>query len=373
MIVAVVAEKSSGEQRVALVPETVRRLTTKKISVHVEKGAGESAHLKDDDYRRCGAEIEQCRSDLLKIADVLVRVGLPKLDEIDELRTGAVVISPLFLRQNPELIEVLKARNITSIALENLPRKTALQAMDVLSSQSTAAGYRAVIVAANALGKFFPLLMTPAGTIAPARVLVLGAGVAGLQAIATAKRLGAVVDAFDVRPVVRQEVESLGARFVESAIDEIAETSEGYARRLSSQSLALAHAAIQRVIAGADVCVTAAMVPNERAPVLITAEMIDCMRPGSVIVDLAAAQGGNCVLTQAGKDIVANDITIIGRLNLAAEVALDASRMHSRNIEKLIEHFYHDGRFQIDFTDEIARKCVVVHAGKLIPIDGPAV
>jgi NAD(P) transhydrogenase subunit alpha len=223
-----------------------------------------------------------------------------------------------------------------------------------------------VIVAANALGKFFPMLMTPAGTIAPARVLVIGAGVAGLQAIATARRLGATVEAFDVRAAAREEVESLGAKFISAEIEEVAESTEGYARALSERAQRSARAVIDGVLAHADVCITTALVPNQRAPLLITAEMAQGMRPGAVIVDLAAAQGGNCALTQPGKDIVSNGITVIGRLNLAAEVAADASRMYSRNVEKLIEHFYRDGRFRIDFSDEIARRCVVTHGGEIL-------
>ncbi|HEY7219485.1 MAG TPA: NAD(P)(+) transhydrogenase (Re/Si-specific) subunit alpha, partial [Candidatus Binatia bacterium] len=235
MIVGVLAERSGGERRVALIPETVARLAAKGIEVHIEAGASAAAHISDEDYRRSGAKIESAPAALLAAADVLVKIGAPALSEIDGLPAGAVLICPLFARLNPEAAARLAARSITAIALENLPRTTAAQAMDVLSSQSTAAGYRAVIVAANALAKFFPMLMTPAGTIAPARVLVIGAGVAGLQAIATAHRLGAVVEAFDVRPAVREEVESLGAKFITAEIDEAAGTAEGYARALSER------------------------------------------------------------------------------------------------------------------------------------------
>jgi NAD(P) transhydrogenase subunit alpha len=369
MIVGVLAERSGGERRVALIPETVARLAAKGIEVHIEAGASAAAHISDEDYRRSGAKIESAPAALLAAADVLVKIGAPALSEIDGLPAGAVLICPLFARLNPEAAARLAARSITAIALENLPRTTAAQAMDVLSSQSTAAGYRAVIVAANALAKFFPMLMTPAGTIAPARVLVIGAGVAGLQAIATAHRLGAVVEAFDVRPAVREEVESLGAKFITAEIDEAAGTAEGYARALSERAHQHARAAIERALVSADVCITTALVPNQRAPALITAEMAHAMRPGSVIVDLAAAQGGNCALTEPGKDIVDHGVTIIGRINLAAEVALDASRMYSRNVEKLIEHFYRDGHCHIDFSDEITRRCVVTHGGKIVHDD----
>jgi NAD(P) transhydrogenase subunit alpha len=245
-----------------------------------------------------------------------------------------------------------------------LPRTTIAQAMDVLSSQSTVAGYRAVIAAAAALKKFFPMLMTPAGTIAPARLLVLGAGVAGLQAIATARRLGAVVQAFDVRRAVRAEVESLGAKFIEPWLDQAAQGAEGYATELTEASLERARNTIGPALAGADACITTALVPERRAPILISKEMVECMRPGSVIVDLAAEQGGNCARTEAGKDIEIGGVKIIGRLNLASEAATDASRMYSRNLEKVIEHFLDGERLRFDLGDEITRRCLVIHGGE---------
>jgi NAD(P) transhydrogenase subunit alpha len=223
-----------------------------------------------------------------------------------------------------------------------------------------------VIAAAGALKKFFPMLMTPAGTIAPARVLVVGAGVAGLQAIATARRLGAVVEAFDVRSAVREEVESLGAKFITAPIAEKTEAGEGYARELSETAQLSARAAVKRALTDADVCITTALVPNRRAPLLLTAEMVRGMRPGSIIVDLAAEHGGNCELTEAGKDVIAHEVLIIGRLNLAGEVAVDASRMYSRNIAKLIGHFYRNGALQLDFTDEITQRCVMTQGGAIV-------
>jgi proton-translocating NAD(P)+ transhydrogenase subunit alpha len=369
MIVAVPAEEDDGERRVALVPESVARLVSKGIEVRVETGAGEAAYISDDDYRRAGTKIEASSQALFSVADVLVRISAPTPSAVEALRAGAVVVCPLFQRLNSDLIRLLAARRITTIALENLPRTTVAQAMDVLSSQSTVAGYRAVIAAANALAKFFPMLMTPAGTIAPARVLVIGAGVAGLQAIATARRLGALVEAFDVRAAAREEVESLGAKFIAAEIDEAAETAEGYARALSERAHLLAQAAIERALANADVCITTALVPNQRAPILITAEMLQHMLPGSVIVDLAAEQGGNCALTQPGKDLIAHGVTIIGRFPLASEVSADASRMYSRNMEKIIDHFYRDGALRLDFSDEITRRCVVTYGGEILHDD----
>ena len=369
MIIGVPAEMAEGERRVALVPESVARLIAHGFAVQVGAGAGEGPWISDDDYRRAGAKIETSAESLLGTVDVFVKIGPAALSEATALREGANVLCVLSAPPNPDVARRLAARRITTIALENLPRTTVAQAMDVRSSQSTAAGYRAVIVAANALAKFYPMLMTPAGTIAPARVFVIGAGVAGLQAIATARRLGAVVEAFDVRPGVREEVESLGAKFLTAEIDEATATAEGYARALSERAHLRAHTAIGCALADADVCITTALVPHQRAPILITAEMAQSMRAGSVIVDLAADHGGNCELTAPGKDIITNGITVIGRLNLAGEVAVDASRMYSRNIEQLIGHFFRDGRLQLDFNDEIIRRCVVTHAGTIIDDD----
>jgi NAD(P) transhydrogenase subunit alpha len=275
----------------------------------------------------------------------------------------------LYPRAHGEATRSLAARGVTTIALENLPRTTLAQAMDVLSSQSTAAGYRAVIVAANALPKFFPMLMTPAGTVAPARVLVLGAGVAGLQAIATARRLGAAVEVFDVRASVKEEAESLGAKFIGGALCADSETAEGYARELDSVALERARAVIRQSLCGADVCITSALVPNQRPPILITDEMVQSMRPGSVIVDLAGEQGGNCALTEAGRESVRYGVTIISRLNLASELAPDASRMYSRNMENVIGHFCRDGILRFDFRDEMTRRCVVTHQGEVLAED----
>ena len=366
MIIGVPAETTKGERRVSLVPESVGRLIGKGFRVVVESSAGAGVWISDGDYRRAGAEIAVSEKALLDESDLVTKIHAPSIEETESLRPRSTVICLLFPRANPRIICRLAGRGINTIALENLPRTSAAQAMDVLSSQSTAAGYRAVIVAAHALQKFFPMLMTPAGTVAPARILVIGAGVAGLQAIATARRLGAAVEAFDVRPTVREEVESLGARFISVAIEEKVETSEGYARTLTDQVTLHAQTTIQKALLNADVCICSALVPNQRAPTLISAEMVRGMRPGSVIVDLAASQGGNCELTEAGQDTIRDGVTIIGRLDLAAEVAVDASRMYSRNVEKLLGHFYRDGALGFDFTDEITRRCVVTHDGKIV-------
>lgn len=365
MIVGVARELLAGERRVALVPESVRRLKANKLEIMVESGAGGSAGFSDEAYSRAGAKLETAIERLLGQTDLLVKIHPPSIGEVEQLRRGGTLVCLLYPREHAEVIQQLAARRVTTLGLENLPRTTIAQSMDVLSSQSTAAGYRAVIVAAYVLGKFFPLLMTPAGTFAPARVLVLGAGVAGLQAIATARRLGAVVEAFDVRRAVRGQVESLGAKYIEPWLDETAESAEGYASQLTEASLERVRRAIRLSLANADICITTALVPQRRAPILITREMLEQMRPGSVLVDLAAEQGGNCELTKPGEDVVRGGVTIIGRRNLAAEVAQDASRMYSRNIESLLGHLLRDGILRLDFRDEITRRCVVTHDGEI--------
>ena len=369
MIIAVPAETFSGERRVSLVPETVQRLTAKKLQVRLQSGAGVGAWFSDDDYRRAGASVETSVERLLGEADLIAKIRAPTVAEVEHLRRGATLVCLLYPCAHGEATRSLAARGVTTIALENLPRTTVAQSMDVLSSQSTAAGYRAVIVAANALPKFFPMLMTPAGTVAPARVLVLGAGVAGLQAIATARRLGAAVEAFDVRLAVKEEVESLGAKFISGAVCADSETAEGYARKLDSVALERARAVIRQSLRGADVCIASALIPNQRAPILITAEMVQSMRPGSVIVDLAGEQGGNCELTEASRMSMRHGVTIIGRWNLASELPLDASRMYSRNMENVIGHFYRDGILRFDFRDEITRRCVVTHQDEVLAED----
>ena len=352
MIVGVARETFPGERRVGLVPEGVRRLIANKIEVAVASGAGQAAWFSDDDYARAGARLEAAPEKLLEHADLVVKM-----------------VCLLYPRAHVDATRRLAARGVTTLALENLPRTTVAQSMDVLSSQSSAAGYRAVIVAANLLAKFFPMLMTPAGTFAPARVLVLGAGVAGLQAIATARRLGALVEAFDVRRTVREQVESLGAKYIEPWVEQSAESADGYADQLTEAAVERARNAIRSPLANADVCITTALVPHQRAPILITREMFECMRPGSVLVDLAAAQGGNCELTKAGEDFVWRGLTIVGRLNLAAEVAQDASRMFSRNMEKFLAHVLRDGLLRLDFDDEITRRCVVTHDGEVLGVE----
>jgi NAD(P) transhydrogenase subunit alpha len=363
VIVGVAKEIFPGEHRIPLVPDSVRRLIANKLDIVVASGAGISALFTDDDYARAGARLEADTAKLLGQTDLLLRIQPPPIDEVELLRPGTVLVCLLYPRAHAEVTRRLATRRVTTLALENMPRITVAQSMDVLSSQSNVAGYRAVIVAAHLLAKFFPMLMTPAGTCAPARLLVLGAGVAGLQAIATARRLGAVVEAFDVRPTVREQVESLGAKYIEPKLEQAAESQEGYAQQLTEASLDRARNAIRSPLAHANVCITTALIPQQRAPLLITRAMLESMRPGSILIDLAAEQGGNCELTQPGADIVHHGVTIVGRFNLAAEVAHDASRMFSRNMEKFLGHILPGARLPLDLDDEITRRCVVTHDG----------
>jgi len=362
MRIAVPRETAPGENRVALVPDTVARLAKSGLEVQVETGAGLSGGFTDDAYREAGGTIAPGAAPLLGAADVTLKVREPMPlpgggHEVDLMREGSVLLAFLGRDRESDVARRLGARGIRSFSMDMIPRISRAQKMDALSSMSTAAGYKAVLLAAGALGKFFPLLMTAAGTIAPARVFVIGAGVAGLQAIATARRLGAVVEAFDVRPAVREEVQSLGATFVApDLVAEAAVDKGGYAKALSEEQQAREHKLLAERVKLNDVVISTAMVPGRRAPVLITAAMVQNMRPGSVIVDLAAETGGNCELTRPGEQVVQHGVTLIGFLNLASTIPTHASQMYSRNISALLQHLVKDGKLEPDFEDEITRE-----------------
>lgn len=365
MKIAVLREGRVGERRVAIVPDSVKRLKQKKIDVVVEAGAGEGALATDADYASAGAEVLPSRGDVLGSADCVMRVRVPALEEIALLREGSALVAPLQPLSSPDLVKALAARRITSFALDAIPRSTVAQMMDVLSSQATCAGYYAVVMAASALPKFFPMLITAAGTIAPATLLVMGAGVAGLSAIGAGKRLGARVEAFDVRKVVKEQVESLGARFVVVDSDEDAQTAGGYAKEVSEAYKAKQAEAIAKHAAKADAIVCTALIPGKRAPLLITEEMVRSMRPGSVIVDLAAEQGGNCALTEPGATVVKHGVTIVGALDVPSHVAVHASQMWSRNMEKLLLHVTKDGALAPNRDDEIVQGCMITAGGEI--------
>ncbi len=366
MRAGVVRETHPGERRVALVPESVARIHARGVDFLVEAGAGAEAGFGDDAYREAGAGIAETAGEVLAAADLVVRVHAPAAAEIKASKAGAAVVGLLFPLTAGAMVRQLRDARLTAIALDRIPRVTLAQSMDVLSSQSTVAGYRAAVLAAYRLPQFFPLLMTAAGRINPARVLVLGAGVAGLQAIATARRLGAVVEAYDVRAVVKEQVESLGASFVEVPAIEDAETEGGYAREVSEESQRRANEVIAERLRSTDACITTALIPGRPAPRLITAEMVEGMPRGSLVVDLAAEQGGNCELTKPGEEVTVNGVTVLGPLDLASDLAADASRMFSRNAEKLVLYLLSDGELSYDFDNEIVRGCVVTHGGEIV-------
>jgi len=345
-------ESASGEQRVALVPETIGRLG-EGIDVVVEAGAGDAASFSDEAYTEAGASIGDPWS-----AEVVAKVAPPSAEEAARLREGQVLIAFLQPLTDTEGIERLSAAGVHAFALESVPRITRAQPMDALSSQATVSGYKAALVAADRLPRFFPMLMTAAGTIPPAKVLVLGAGVAGLQAIATARRLGAVVSGFDVRPAVREQVESLGATFLDLGVQG-EETEGGYARELTPEQQAAQQAELQARIPQFDAVITTAAIPGRPAPTLVTAEAVRAMRPGSVIVDLAAETGGNCELTEPGREIVSGGVTIVGTTNVPSTMPTHASQLLSRNVASLLGLLVVDGNVALDWDDEVvAGTCV---------------
>ncbi len=370
MLIGVVRETYPGEGRVALTPAAVVQLRRAGFGVLIEAGAGEAAGFADQAYAEGGAEVGS-RAEVFGRADIIVQVrgygANPEAGRADllRLRPGQVVVGLLEPIANPEAALELAGTGVTAFALELLPRITRAQPMDVLSSQATVAGYKAALLAAAALPKLFPMLITAAGTITPAKVFVIGAGVAGLQAIATARRLGAVVSAYDVRPAAREEAESVGAKFIELGLETAGvEAGGGYARAMDEEFYRRQRELLGRVVAEHDAVISTAMVLGRRAPVLITAEMVRGMRPGSVIVDLAAERGGNCELTRPGETVEVAGVKIIGAVNLAATVPYDASQMYGRNIANFILHVF--GRGGPDLTDEITRETLLTHRGEVV-------
>ena len=364
MIASVPKETAPDEQRVALVPELVPRLTKAGLEVIVQSGAGESAGFFDAAYEGKGARLE---AEVFDKADVVLKVQPPTIDEIGRMNEDSILIGFLQPYTNATAVKALVARKITAFSMELMPRITRAQSMDALSAMSTVAGYKAVLIAASRLPRFFPLLMTAAGTITPARVFVIGAGVAGLQAIGTAKRLGAVVEAYDTRPAVKEQVESLGAKFAELGLAaKDAEDKSGYAKAQSKEFYQKQQEMMSRYVAAADVVIPTALVPGQRAPILITEEMVRGMRAGSVIVDLAAEQGGNCALTEAGREIVRHGVMIIGPMNLPSSVPFQASEMYARTVTNYLVHLLKDGKPHLDLGDELTRGPLVTHRGEVL-------
>ncbi|HUY41793.1 MAG TPA: Re/Si-specific NAD(P)(+) transhydrogenase subunit alpha [Candidatus Dormibacteraeota bacterium] len=363
MIVAVPREAAPRERRVALVPESVARFVKLGTTVHVQKDAGTRASFPDELYERAGATIVEDATTLARDADLLTCVARPSDELLALLRKGTTIVGFFNPLGDPAYLQRLAGRGLTVLAVEAIPRITRAQSMDALSSQSNIAGYKGVLLAAAALPRFFPMLTTAAGTIPPAKVFVIGAGVAGLQAIATARRLGAVVSGYDARAVVKEQVQSLGATFVEFDVGN-AEGSGGYARELTGEQLEAQQRAMAETIAKNDVVITTAAVPGRPAPVIVTERAVAAMQPGSVIVDLAAETGGNCALTKRDETIVTeNGVTIVGTTNLAATMPYDASRLYSRNLFALLSPFVKDGSFALDPNDEIVKGACVVRDG----------
>ncbi len=373
LTVAVPRETFPGERRVALVPDVIASLNKAGLSVRIESGAGAAAGIADDAFATKGAEIISSRRDLITNADILLQVrayganpekGKDDLDLLKEKQTVIGLFEPLTQLSQ---VQEIAARKASAFSMELMPRITRAQSMDVLSSMANIAGYKAVLMAAEQLPRMFPMMMTAAGTISPARVFVIGAGVAGLQAIATAKRLGAIVKGYDVRPAVKEQVESLGARFVELEIESgDAEDKGGYARAMDDEFYRKQRELMTKVIAESDVVITTAVIPGKKAPILITSDMVGAMPDGSVIVDLAAERGGNCELTKPGENVIERGVTIMGPLNIPAGVPFHASQMYARNITTFLLHLIKEGKLVFDTEDEITRETLLTRNGEVV-------
>jgi len=365
-------ERLPGETRVAATPETVKAMVKDCLQITVEAGAGAAAFISDGQFEEAGALISTDLHEAFGSADLVLKVAPPGKNEelgkneAEALKPGAVLIGFLAPYRHLEMVRRLAFREVTSFAMELIPRISRAQRMDALSSQASVAGYKAVILAASHLGKYFPLLMTAAGTILPARILVIGAGVAGLQAIATAKRLGAVIEALDLRPAVREEVESLGAKFAQLLGQEGGEGSGEYATEIGPDILQKQQEMLGPYVTRADVVICTAQVPGRPSPKLVSADMVRNMRPGSIIVDLAVEQGGNCEVSELGKDVVHNGVLIIGHPNLAATVPMDASMLYSRNVLELVCHMVKDGRLNLNLDEEITREALLTYQGEVL-------
>jgi NAD(P) transhydrogenase subunit alpha len=362
MRIGVPKEIAPNERRVALTPDVAGRLKKGGFEIFLERGAGSAAFFPDEAYVNAGVEVGP-RDLVLGKSDIVVQVQAPSPESLAQIPEGSALVA--FFQPAADLVRQLAQRKLTAFSLVLLPRITRAQPMDVLSSQATVAGYKAVLIAASAVGRVFPMLVTAAGTLSAARVLVLGAGVAGLQAIATARRLGAIVSAFDVRPAVKEQVQSLGAAFLEMAIEEHAETAGGYAKELSEETHKKELAFLAGAAKDADIVITTAAIPGKKAPILLTAAAVQGMKPGSVIVDLAAETGGNCELTQPGSEIVRNGVAVLGPLNLPSTVPLHASQMYAKNVAAFLGHIVQDGKLRLDFEDQIIRDTCVTHAGEV--------
>ncbi|MDQ6778585.1 MAG: Re/Si-specific NAD(P)(+) transhydrogenase subunit alpha [Actinomycetota bacterium] len=365
MQIGVPKESVAGERRVALVPEIVRKLVAKDHKVVVEREAGAAAMIPDAQFEEAGATLAEDAAEVFG-SDVVVKVAPPTTDEIAQLEQGTVVIGFLAPLTNGTGVRELASAGVTSFAMEAVPRISRAQSMDALSSQANISGYRSALIGAQELGRFYPMLMTAAGTIRPATVLVLGAGVAGLQAIATARRLGAVVQGFDVRSAVKEQVESLGAHFLEFDLGGDLEGTGGYAKELTPEQQARQQELMAEAIGKVDVVITTALVPGRRAPILVTEAAVKLMKPGSVIVDLAGEAGGNCELSEPGKTVIRHDVKVLAPLNVPSTMAEHASQLYARNVQSLLDLMIQDGELTLDFEDEIIAGACVTRDGEIV-------
>ena len=370
MKIAVPRETAEGETRVALTPQIAGQLIADGVEVLVQAGAGEASSNTDEAYREAGVTLVPDAPALYEQADLVLRVGRPSDEEVEMLRKGSILIGTLGTLAKPELAQKLAKQGVTAISMDAIPRITRAQSMDTLSSQATVGGYKAVLIAAERLPKFMPLLTTAAGTVRPARGIIMGAGVAGLMAIGTARRLGAVVEATDVRPVVKEQVQSLGGTFIEVEMTDEekakAETAGGYATEMSDDYKRSQAELIAERVKEADFIITTALIPGRPAPKLVTDEMVKSMKPGSVIVDMAAEMGGNVEGTEPGKEVVRHGVRIIGLTNLPATMPGSATQMYAKNLQTLIKHLLKDGEVKLDFNDEITRGATITHGGKIV-------
>jgi NAD(P) transhydrogenase subunit alpha len=368
MNIAIPKENHPDETRVALIPEHVAKLVKAEASISIEAGLGQTLRIEDEAYAAAGASVVKNRTALFENAGLVLRIRKPALEEVSQLKAGCIYVSLLDPFNEKELIDAFISKGISAISMEMIPRITRAQKMDVLSSQANLAGYVAVIIAAERLDKIFPMMMTPAGTIAPARVFVIGAGVAGLQAIATAKRLGARVEAFDTRPVVEEQVKSLGARFVKIDLGETGQTKDGYAKALTDEQLQKQREGMAKICATSDAVITTAQLFGRKAPLIITEDMIRVMQKGSVVIDLAVESGGNVAGSQPGREVDIGGVTIIGLANLPGKVAVHASQMYSSNLFNLVDEFWNadENRFELDFEDEMTKGCLITHKGQIV-------
>src|SRR5210317_365029 len=368
MKIAVMKETFEGETRVPLIPPTVEKLVKLGAEVEIESGMGATCRYEDADYEKVGATVNSDRKGMLQSADIVLRLRKPPMEEVELMKKGCIHISYLDPFNEIELVDKMKECSINCVSLEMLPRTTVAQKMDVLSSQANLGGYRAVIIGTEQLDKILPMMTTPAGTISPARVFIIGVGVAGLQAIATAKRLGARVEAFDTRPVVEEQVKSLGARFVKIDLGETGETKDGYAQALTDEQLRKQREGMAKICAASDAVITTAQLFGRKAPLIVTEDMLRGMQKGSIIVDLAVEGGGNVAGSQIDKEIDVDGVRVIGLGNLPGRVTVHASQMFSSNLYNLIEEFWNaeEKRIELNLEDEIVKGCVITHQGKIV-------